>query len=105
MPNHESRQHLELALARRAQADPAFREELRRDPRSAVAREAGADLPEGLTVHVRQDTAAELHLVLPAMPPDEGRLSETDLAGLRGGAAQRADCQWMPYATGRPATS
>ncbi|PVZ14569.1 NHLP leader peptide family RiPP precursor [Actinomycetospora cinnamomea] len=96
---YESKDQLQVALARRAQADPAFKEELLRDPRGAVAKEAGRELPADLEVHVLEDTASEVYLVLPALPAESGRLSDAELAGVAGGSGKshHTDCaSWVP---------
>ena len=54
-------------VVRRAAEDPAFREALKADPKEAIGEVVGARLPDGLRVHVHEDGADTVHLVLP--PP------------------------------------
>ena len=63
-----TRAELEAKLAERAWTDDAFRAELQRDPAATIRRALdayGLVLPEGVTVHLHEETPTELHLVLP----------------------------------------
>lgn len=55
-------------LAARAADDTEFRRELIDDP-DRVLRDAGIEIPEGVTVVVHENTHHEIHLVLPSCPP------------------------------------
>ena len=68
-------------VVRRAAEDPAFREALKADPKEAIGEAIGARLPDGLRVHVHEDSADTGHLVLP--PP--ARLDEAALERVTGG--------------------
>ena len=54
-------------VLRRAAEDPAVREALKTDPKEALGELIGVRLPDGLQVHVHEDSADTGHLVLP--PP------------------------------------
>jgi hypothetical protein len=64
-------------IVARAWADDAFRRRLVADP-TAVLQEHGIAVPTGVGLRVVEDTASQVHLVLPAKPSDE-ELSEDDL--------------------------
>ncbi len=55
-------------IIRRAWRDADFKQHLLADPRAVIERELGVALPAGLRVHVHEQTATELHLILPAAP-------------------------------------
>jgi hypothetical protein len=59
-------------------SDPAFRKRLLADPAGTLKR-AGVEVPEGVTVHIVEDTATTVHLVLPA-PLDEVQDAELEAA-------------------------
>lgn len=67
-PRMGPRDYANAELTRRAWQDEAFRDELLRDPRGVVEREFGVRLPENLTLNVHEETADELHFVLPPRP-------------------------------------
>ena len=54
-------------VMRRATEDPAVREALKADPKEAIGELIGVRLPDGLRVHVHEESADTGHLVLP--PP------------------------------------
>ncbi len=81
-----TRRELEGRLIARAWKDEAFKQELLRDPKAVVEREAarlrpGASLPADLEVQVVEETPTTLFLVLPASPVARpgGDLSDADL--------------------------
>jgi hypothetical protein len=77
-----SRAEAEQRIRERAESDASFRERLKADPRSALAAELGVDIPEGVAVHVHEETMSEVHLVLPPASED---LSDADLELVSGG--------------------
>jgi nitrile hydratase alpha subunit len=83
-----SRRDIELRLIEKSFRDEAFRQQLLREPKSAVEQELGTQLPEGIQVRVVQETAETLYLVLPtASSPvsQRGELSDEDLEAVAGG--------------------
>ena len=74
----EMRQH----LIEKADGDDDFRSKLLSDPRASIEEEFGITIPEGLSVHVHENTAQKVHLVLPPSP----KLSQADLEATSGGA-------------------
>ena len=69
-------------LIEKASEDDAFRSQLLSDPRVSIEDELGVKIPEGLSVQVHENTAQQVHLVLPPSP----KLSEADLGAASGGA-------------------
>jgi hypothetical protein len=50
------------------------------NPNAAIEKELGVKLPAGIKIKVVEDTASEVHLVLPeASRANKGELSDTDL--------------------------
>ena len=78
------KQGIEGRLIARAMKDEAFAEALRRDPKATVEREIGK-LPDGINVHVLEESPTNLYLVLPARPAKAGELSDSDLETVAGG--------------------
>ena len=48
-----------------AMHNDAFRQQLREHPRETLERELGLSFPVGVTIHVHEETATTIHLVLP----------------------------------------
>ena len=73
-------------IVARAMTDDAFRQRLLSQPKGAL-KEMGIILPEGITVHVFEDTPTTLHLVLPAQPQvgTMQDLSDEELEQVSGG--------------------
>jgi len=92
-----SRRDMEAQIIAKAWSDEAFMEELRCDPRAAISKELGTDLPDGLKVVVRQETREDptWNIVIPVKP--SGELSDDELAAAAGGADGRR-CVHDPYA-------
>jgi hypothetical protein len=59
------RADIEAALARRAGADPAFGELLRRDPKAALSAHLGVELPAWLQVDVVEERPDRMVIVIP----------------------------------------
>ena len=83
-----SRAEAEQRIRARAESDAGFRDQLRADPRAALAAELGVDIPDEVTVHVHEESLSEVHLVLPPATQD---LSDADLEMVSGGLAW-GDC-------------
>ena len=66
----KSNDELHEQLVRRAWEDEQFAELLRTNPRVAIAEEIGIELPANMEIHVHEESANTLHLVVPAKPGD-----------------------------------
>lgn len=74
-------------VIRKALTDAAFKAELMKNPKAAVEKTFGIKLPAGASIKVVEDTAATVHLVLPAAPSKGSRaLSDAELETASGGA-------------------
>jgi hypothetical protein len=67
----------------KAWADDGYKARLLADP-AAVAAAEGIEVPAGVKIVIHENSAGELHVVLPAKPDAE--LSDADLEGMTGGA-------------------
>ena len=67
-----------------AQGDEALAARLKDDP-AAVLTEHGIAVPEGITVHVHENTATDVHLILPGCATRE--LDDAELDAVAGGGS------------------
>ena len=76
-------------IAHKAATDAAFRQALISNPKATLSKELGVPVPDGIKVHVVEDSADTVHLVL---PPRQGsrQLSESELQAVAGGGS----CNW-----------
>jgi hypothetical protein len=89
-PLEQQSMDLEAKLIEKAMADEAFKRELRSNPKAAIAKELGQELPAELEFEVLEQTPTKLYLVLPmskseASPSEE--LAEEQLEAVAGGSA------------------
>ena len=71
----------------KAMKDETFRQELLSNPKAAIERELGINVPQDVTIAVHEDTPSTLHLVLP-MPASSAawaELSDAELEQATGG--------------------
>jgi hypothetical protein len=68
------------ALKARFQANPA-----------EVLAEYGMEVPEGIAVHVNENSDNTVHITLPATPESHSELSEEELANATGGGVWTVD--------------
>jgi hypothetical protein len=78
-----SRQDFEREVITRAGTDPAFRAELLADPRAAVKKTYGVDLPPSIELRVVEETPSVFYLVLPLKSAE---LTDEQLAAVAGGS-------------------
>ena len=84
-------------IIKKALSDSAFKKALLANANGAIEGELGVKLPAGLKVKVLEDSASQIHLVLPAFSPvkKEG-LSESELSrvsgGFKDGSTKPYDC-------------
>ncbi|MBD0348889.1 MAG: NHLP leader peptide family natural product precursor [Thermoleophilia bacterium] len=77
-----SRGEAERRIRERAISDPAFRSELKENPRAALESELGLPIPSEVSVQVHEESLTELHVVLPAT---EEELTDAELEMVSGG--------------------
>jgi Nitrile hydratase, alpha chain len=81
-----SRKDVREALVRTALKDEFFRDSLVANPKLAVERALGTELPEDMEVVVLQDADDKMFIVLPMQLPFEtGDLSDAELEKIAGG--------------------
>jgi hypothetical protein len=68
-----SRAEVDRRIHEKVTADPAFREALKADPRQALQSLLGMEIPEGVRIHVHEETASSVHVVLPSDAAVPGR--------------------------------
>ena len=74
---HDMRTH----ILTKAEEDSDFRTRLLADPKGTVEAELGVTTPDALSFHIHEETATDLHLILPA----DKRLHQEDLKAVAGG--------------------
>jgi len=89
-PLEQQSMDLEAKLIEKAMADEAFKRELMSNPKAAIAKEVGQEVPAELEIEVLEQTPTKLYLVLPmseseASPSEE--LAEEQLEAVAGGFA------------------
>ncbi len=77
----QSAQEMRERVVNRAQEDRDFRLQLCSDPKAAIEGELGVTLPEGVSVSVHEESAENVHLVL----PPSAVLSQEELGTVSGG--------------------
>lgn len=79
---------LEAKLIEKAIADEAFKRELMSNPKAAIAKELGQEVPDELEIEVLEQTPIKLYLVLPmseSARDSSNELSEEQLEAVAGG--------------------
>lgn len=87
-----SREQVDARVVAKAMKDPAFKRELLKDPRGAVARAFGAVLPDHVDLQVVEERRDVRYLVLPDLGhiPAAMELGESMLASATGGVMDDA---------------
>ena len=90
-PLEQQSMDLEAKLIEKAMADEAFKRELMSNPKTAIAKELGQEVPAVLEIEVLEQTPTKLYLVLPmseseASPSEE--LAEEQLEAVAGGSTR-----------------
>lgn len=79
-----SKQAVENQIYSKALKDEAFKESLKNDPKSVIENEFGIKLPDGVNIHVVENSATEFYLAIPGSS-EERELSEDELSTVAGG--------------------
>jgi hypothetical protein len=75
-----------VAVTARAATDPAFRKRLLQDPHGAIRELTGVPVPPTLRIKfMERDPKFDTVVVLPDLAPEDGELSESDVASVAGG--------------------
>jgi hypothetical protein len=90
-PLEQQPMDLEAKLIEKAMADEVFKRELMSNPKAAIAKEVGQELPTELEFEVLEQTPTKLYLVLPMSESAENspseELAEEQLEAVAGGFA------------------
>ncbi len=70
----QSAEEMRRRLTDKATTDDDFRAALMSDPRSAVSKELGLEIPEGLDIQVHESDMSTVHLALPPSAMNEEQL-------------------------------
>lgn len=81
---HSIKQSIENKVYSKSLKDETFREELLNDPKSALEKELGVKIPDGIKIHVNENTATDFYITIPSKE-NTGELSEEELSGVSGG--------------------
>ena len=74
-------EEMRAILAEKASTDEDFRNRLLSDAKGVIKKEFDVEIPEGIQVHVHEDSSSTAHLVLPPNP----KLGDDQLAAVAGG--------------------
>lgn len=88
-----SRGQLNDLLAGFAAKNPQYRDALLKNPKQVVEAQLGTTFPQSMQVRVIQDTADQVHIVLPHIPKEGEELSESDLEMVAGGFLDTYKCE------------
>lgn len=65
-------QQLRQQIIEKAWEDDNFKQELLANPKDAIKKEFGVEVPDGIELHVYEESYTEFHLVIPPNPADSG---------------------------------
>ncbi|MCG6868550.1 MAG: NHLP leader peptide family RiPP precursor [Gammaproteobacteria bacterium] len=85
MTETESQPKKTTKIIARAMRDDVFREELLTNPKAAIQKEFGKELPPELELRVVEEAPNVVYLVLPARQTPTDELSEDELEAVAGG--------------------
>lgn len=88
-PLEQQSMDLEAKLIEKAMADEAFKRELMSNPKAAIAKQLGQEVPAEIEIEVLEQTPTKLYLVLPmsqsAVGSSNQEMSEEQLEAVAGG--------------------
>lgn len=68
MSQPKTSDEMRAALTEKAASDENFRNQLLADAKGTIQKEFDIDIPEGIEIHVHEDSSDKAHLVLPPNP-------------------------------------
>ncbi|GBG10877.1 NHLP leader peptide family natural product precursor [Paenibacillus agaridevorans] len=74
-------QDLKNQIIEKAWSDPSFKKDLLSNPKATIKDVFGVEAPEEINLHILEETANDLYLVLPQNPSDIS--SDEDVEGAR----------------------
>ncbi len=91
METKNIRKELEARLIARALKDESFRNDLRSDPKTAIEKELGMEIPGEINIRLVEENENEVCLVIPHDFPIKNELADVELESLYGGTLT-----WVP---------
>ena len=88
-----------LKIIRHALSDSSYKARLLANPKAVLADEGVIELADSVEVSVHQNTASDVHVVIP-LNPAHSELSETELEAVAGGGALATTCDVASVAGG-----
>ncbi len=85
METKNIRKELEAKLIARALKDESFRNELRSDPKTAIEKELGMEIPGEINIRLVEENENEVCLVIPHVFSDTNELTDVELESVPGG--------------------
>ena len=83
-------------IADKVWQDAEFKKRLLANPSQVVSEETGTPIPSGMTIHVLEEDAQNVYLVIPKSPGRAEALSDDELDKVAGGDG----VQWPPCTPG-----
>lgn len=91
MEKKNKRQAIEEKIILKAQEDPDFKQELIGNPKAAIQKVLGLEVPDAIDVQVLEESPTILYLVLP-VDPDSVELPDEMLDRVAGGMCTCGPC-------------
>lgn len=95
---NQNRKQLEALLIEKAMKDETFRKQILENPKGVIENEAGVKLPDKLRLHIVEETAGQVFLVLSPKPVEASgeALTEEELESVVGGTvgAETVETHW-----------
>ncbi len=85
MESKNIRKELEARLIAKALKDESFRNELRSEPKSAINKELGMEIPGEINIRLVEENENEVCLVIPHGFSDTNELTDVELESVSGG--------------------
>jgi hypothetical protein len=96
-----TRQDIEAHIIAQSWKDEAYKQELLSNPKAAIGRDFGVQLPDEVNVHVMEEDSTNLYFVLPARPNlSNAELSDEQLETVAGGVTWTITTVTIPIAHG-----
>jgi hypothetical protein len=88
----QGRRDIEARIIAKAWKDEAYKQELLTNPKAVIEREFEIQLPEEVSIQIREENPTSLYFVLPILPDVPGyELNEAELEAIAGGKGWTAE--------------